>query len=173
MFGIGKKAPPPRVGAREKRRLAEQIKSGGGAAVMSKREGKETSPAVSVIAIYIASLVVAWMVSQKYISQGGGLGFRLGWDELDRILFKTASITVTGTQELDYALLVAIRALALMVAAGIVPFVALVVQKSLDAANMNPFRTFWGTPIGILLVIIGVKEYLGPLLGEVLSVISG
>ncbi|HYD18264.1 MAG TPA: hypothetical protein VEF76_07285 [Patescibacteria group bacterium] len=172
MFGIGKKNIPPRVGAREKIRLAQQIQGGGGAAVLSKREGKETSAAVSVITIYVAALAVSWMASEKYIS-AGGLNLRLGWDALDNLLFKTQNINVTGAQEIDYALLIAIRALALLLAAGVVPFVALVVQKSLDAAHMNPFRTVWGTPVGILLVVIGFKEYLGPMLAEVLNIISG
>lgn len=172
MFGFGDKSKiqAAKVGAREKIRLAQEIAARGGSAVLSKKEGKETSPAVSVITIYIMACVVCWMVSEKYISGGQSLGFRLGWDSLDGLLFKNSNINVTGTEVLDYALLIAIRALALLLAAGVIPFVALVVQKSLDAAHMNPFRTVWGTPIGILLFIIGMKEYVIPLLGEVFSV---
>lgn len=172
MFGFGDKSKiqAAKVGAREKIRLAQEIAAKGGSAVLSKKEGKETSPAVSVITIYIMAYVVCWMVSEKYISSGNSLGFRLGWEDLDRLLFKTSNINVTGTEILDYGLLIGFRALALLIMAGIVPFVALVVQKSLDAAHMNPFRTVWGTPIGILLFIIGMKEYVGPLLMEVFGI---
>ena len=168
MFGIGNsKVKNAKVGAREKIRLARELAGAGGQAIMSKREGKETSAAVSVITIYIMAFITCWMISEKYISSGGGLNMRLGWEGLDRVLFKTSNINVTGTDSLDYILLVAIRAFALVVAAGIIPFVALVVQKSLDAAHMNPFRAVWGTPIGIMLFIVGVKEYIGPILLEI------
>lgn len=174
MFGFSDKSKikAAKVGAREKIRLAQEIAAKGGNAVLSKKEGKETSPAVSVISIYIMAFVVCWMVSERYISNGGGISMRLGWDSLDDILFKKQNINITGTDVLDYGLLIAMRALALLIAAGIVPFVALVVQKSLDAAQMNPFRTVWGTPIGILLFIIGMKEYVGPLLAEVFGVFN-
>ncbi|MBL8712170.1 MAG: hypothetical protein JNM12_04670 [Alphaproteobacteria bacterium] len=172
MFGFGEKSKikAAKVGAREKIRLAQEIAAKGGGAVLSKKEGKETSVAVSVITIYVMAYAVSWMVSQKYISSGQSLGLRLGWDELDRLLFKAGNINVTGTEVLDYGLLIAFRAVMLLLAAGVVPFVALVVQKSLDAAGMNPFRTVWGTPIGILLVIIGMKEYFIPLLMEVFGI---
>ncbi len=172
MFGIGgnSKIKAAKVGAREKIRLAQQLAAQGGGAVLSKKEGKETSVAVSVISIYIMAYVVCWMVSEKYISNGQSLGFRLGWDWLDSLLFKGGKINVTGNEVLDYGLLIGFRAIWLLLAAGVVPFVALVAQKSLDAAGMNPFRTVWGTPIGILLVIIGMKEYIGPLLMEVFGI---
>ncbi len=168
MFGIGKsKIEAAKVGAREKIRLAREIAAKGGDAVLSKKEGKETSPAVSVATIYIMAYIVCWMVTEKYISSGNSLNMRLGWDSLDSLLFKTSNINVTGSEILDYGILIGVRALALLVFAGIIPFVALVVQKSLDSAHMNPFRTVWGTPIGILLFIVGMKEYFIPLLGEV------
>ena len=174
MFGFSDKSKmkAARVGAREKIRLAQEIAAKGGNAVLSKKEGKQTSPAVTIFTIYIMACAVGWMVTDKYISNGGGLTLSLGWDSLDDLLFKKHNINVTGTEVLDYALLIAIRGLALLLAAGVVPFVALVVQKSLDAAQMNPYRTVWGTPIGILLVIIGVKEYFGPLLLEVFGVFN-
>lgn len=173
MFGIGgnSKIKAAKVGAREKIRLAQEIAARGGTAVLSKKEGKETSPAVSVITIYIMACVVSWMITDKYI-MSGGMNFGFGWNWLDEFMFRTRDINVTGTDILDYGLLIALRALGLLILAGVVPFVALVVQKSLDAAHMNPFRTVWGTPIGILLVIIGMKEYIGPLLMEVLGIFS-
>lgn len=174
MFGIGgdSKVKAAKVGAREKIRLAQEIAAKGGSAVLSKKDGKQTSPAVSVITIYIMAYVVCWMVSEKYISSGNSLNLRLGWESLDSLLFKTSNINVIGTDVLDYGLLIGVRALALLLFAGVIPFVALVVQKSLDAAHMNPFRAVWGTPIGILLFIIGMKEYVGPLLMEVFGIFN-
>lgn len=174
MFGIGGNSniKAAKVGAREKIRLAQEIAARGGTAVLSKKEGKETSVAVSVVTIYVMACVVSWMITEKYILNGGGISLSLGWNWLDDFMFRTRHINVTGTDVLDYCLLIGLRALGLMIIAGVIPFVSLVVQKSLDAAHMNPFRTVWGTPIGIMLFIIGMKEYIGPLLMEVFSVFT-
>lgn len=159
MFG-NKNKIPSRVGAREKMRMARNI-AGGGSITPKGKDGKEASPAASILTVLIMAIALAYLVTEVYISQGG-LRLSVGNSDLDRLLFKPDKPQFFGMPEVDYILLILIRGGFIALAAGIWPFVSLVVQKAMDNAQINIFRLFWGTPIGIALFVIIVKDVIWP-----------
>lgn len=167
VFGGGKDKGMSRVGAREKMRQARNIMGGGA----PDRDAKRTSPAVAVIAIYIMSVALAFVITENYINQGG-LRLSVGDADLDRLLFKPGAHNFMGSADIDYIILMMIRGFAIFLAAGIWPFATLVVQRALDNAHLNIYRAFWGTPIGLTLLLLLLKDYFGPLLAEVFKIMT-
>ncbi len=171
MFGLGggKDKPLSRVGAREKMKMARAI--AGGAPAGGDKDAKRTPPGIAVFAIYIMSTALAYILTAAYIEQGG-LRLSLGDPDLDRLLFKPGTHNFFGSPDLDYVFLIALRGFAIFLAAGIWPFTTLVVQRALDNAHLNIYRAFWGTPIGLTLFFVIVKEYFWPALSEILKLAS-
>jgi len=171
MLGFGgggkDKALMSRVGAREKMKQARNIMGGGA----PDKDAKRTPPAVAVITIFVMSVALAVVVTESYINQGG-LRFSVGDAGLDKLLFKPGTHSFMGDPDMDYIILMLIRGFAIFVAAGIWPFATLVVQRALDNAHLNLYRAFWGTPIGLTLLFLLLKDYFGPMLAEVFKLMT-
>lgn len=167
MFGGGKEKMISRVGAREKLKQARAIMGG----APSKSDDKRTPPAVAVLVIFVMSVALAYILSEQYIANGG-LRLSTGSADIDRILFKPGQVNFFGSPEIDYVFLILLRGLAIFFAAGIWPFTCLVVQKALDNAQINLYRLFWGTPIGLVLFVLIIKEYFWPALSEIFGMLT-
>lgn len=168
MLGLGgkKDAIPTRVGAREKLRQARNLMGQGDGTIKSKKEGKQTHPAVAVVTIYCMAVALAWLLTENVFQYG--FNFRTGWKDFDDFMFRR--ITAEGG---EYLMEIGLRGFAFFIAAGIVPFLALLWQRALDKADMNVHRVVWGVPIGLGLVFFGTKYFLWPLLEEVGAVFTG
>ena len=171
MFGLGggKDKPLSRVGAREKMKMARAI--AGGAPAGGDKDAKRTPVALSVLVIYVMSVALAYILTSAYIDNGG-LRMSLGDPDIDRLLFKPGTVNFFGSPDIDYAMLICIRGLFIFLAVGLWPFTTLVVQRALDNAHLNIYRAFWGTPIGLTLFFLILKEYFWPALSEVMKLAS-
>lgn len=169
MFGLfgNKNKMPSRVGAREKRMMARNI--GGGNTINPKgKDAKETSPVAAILMILIISVALAYLLTEIYINNGA-MRFSTGMSDIDNLLFKNNKPQFFGSPDLDYGVLIFIRGVAIFLAAGIWPLTALIVQRAMDNAQMNVFRLFWGTPIGLALFVIIVKDLIWPGLSAILG----
>lgn len=160
------------VGAKEKIARAQMIKQGGGyGAVQSKREGRQPSPLIPVTIVFGIAAVFATILTQGPLQSG--VNINTGSSALDKILFGPGIYNFTGLPETDMAIVIFLRALAMFIVAGIIPFVTHTWQRMLDRAHMNVYVTFWGVSIALGLIYYLIKDSLVPLLAEVFDILFG
>lgn len=168
MFGFGKKDDKPNlVGAAEKRLKSQKYAKG--YQVQSKREGKGASPVAGLAIVYGLSVLAAYVFTEGPIKQGG-LGFRIGNADLDKLLFGPGEPPLTGDTGMDYVLCLVLRGVAIFLAAGIVPGVAWLWQRAIDRSDLNVYRTFWGVAIVLAALGVLVGESLVPLVKDIADV---
>ena len=167
MFGLGKGGDkaPVLTGAKEKLERARMARGGGPAE--GEKKGKRTHPAVAIIAIYVMSVASAYTVAQNV---RGGLNLHTGFTGLDNLLFGSSTPNYTGNGDIDTGILMLIRGGFFCLAAGVLPFFSLLWQRLVDNAHMNPYRVFWGFPIGFIFAVLTFKFYVWPLLVSVYEV---
>jgi hypothetical protein len=170
MFGIGKDEEKPRlVGAKEKIARAQAIKRGSNT-IESKSEGKKPW-APTVLMIYIMACILAYVLMIG-VMKTSGLNIATGWGNFDRLMFSAGVPSFMGNELYDTIIGSMLRGLVFFLAAGILPFVTLVWIRAIDRPNMNPYLAFWGTTIGATMVFFLVKDFFGPLLLELLDIMS-
>lgn len=162
MIGLGQDEKPRLVGAKEKREMARRLKGGNLDEIKSKREGKEASPAASVVLVYTMSAGLAWCMTEA--SKDKGLDIRTGDRDLDRFMFGPGVPDIMGDGTIDFALAIILRGLVIFLLAGILPGLSYLWIKALDNARMNVYIVCWGMPVGLVLVYYAMVELLLPLL---------
>lgn len=168
MFGFGKKDDKPSlVGAAEKRLKSQKYAKG--FQVQSKREGKGSSPAAGFAIVYGLAVLAAYVFTEGPI-KAGGLGFRIGNGDLDKLLFGPGEPSLTGDTGMDYVLCLLLRGVAIFIAAGIVPATAWLWQRAIDRSDINVYRTFCGTAIVLAALGVLVGESLVPLVKDIADV---
>jgi len=173
MFGFGKKDENPvLVGAKEKILRAkaikrgmtlEQIKGGGGG------EEKMAPPGVSLAVVFGMSVVLALLLTQGMLSKGG-IGFRLPDADLNALLLGASPPQFAGDKDVNLVIIVVIRGLVIFGLGGIVPFVARLWTRVFSKSGANLYVIFWGVTIGLPTVWFFVKDFLGPLVGQLYDI---
>lgn len=168
MFGFGKSPETEKlVGAREK--LLKAQKYSKGFQVKSKREGKEPSPVVGVIIIYALSVGLAAFMTQDVLKQGLNIDF--GGPTLKKLLFGPGEPSLTGGQDVDFILTIALRGLAIFLLAGFLPFATFAWQRLLDRSNSNAYIAFWSVSVGVFFVYFAFKMMM-PMFDGLLAIAS-
>jgi hypothetical protein len=173
MFGLGGKEKGPKlVGAKEKIMKAQMLKRGRlGDHIESKGEGKKPFGA-TVALIYILACALAFVLMQ-HVMKTSGLGVSTGWHAFDRLMFSGGVPDVTGNADQDMILVPLLRGFVIFAVAGILPFLSLLWIRAIDRPNTNPFLAVWGMNIGAFLVFFLFRDFLGPLLGQIMDIASG
>ena len=164
MFGIGEDKKQDfkagRVGAREKIAKAQEA-LGKGPAALAKQQKKKTPPAVTIGLIYVLAFAIAYMLTEGPISHGRWTNLHFGMPSLEFFLFSSGHISFVGSDAIDDGIRMALRALIIFLLAGFFPFLSLFWFRLLDNQNTNPYRVFWGVPVGFFAVVIFFGLYLG------------
>lgn len=172
MFGLGRKDQGPKlVGAKEKRMKAQMLKRGRlSDHIESKGEGKQPR-AATVVLIYIISCALSYILMAGPM-KNQGLNWSTGWRSFDRVMFGAGVPSITGVEIQDQILTVLLRGVVICLAGGLMPFLTLLWIRSIDRPNANPYFSFWGVSIGSIFVFFFVRDFFGPLLGQVMEIAS-
>lgn len=173
MFGLGGKkgGGPPRVGAKEKIMKAQMMARGRlSDNIKGKGEGEQNYGPV-VVLIYILSCALAFVLMMGAF-KASGLNIHTGMPGFDRIMFAGGVPSLTGVPSQDMIIIPILRGTMYFILGGLLPFMTLLWIRAIDKPNMNPFIAVWGVTLGLPLVFFFCKDFFGPLLGEVFSIMS-
>lgn len=159
--------PKRLVGAKEKREQAKQFNSN--FKVQSKREGQEAGPTIPLIIIYGLSVALAFLLSEGPMKSQ--IGFSSGSEGFDRIFFGPGYPSFTTGADTNRLIAVLLRGGLFFALAGLLPLITYLWQQLLDRARMNLYLAFWGTTVTVALLYYLLKDMIGPLLSNILSII--
>jgi len=159
-----------RVGAREKIAKAQEA-LGKGPAALAKQQKKKTPPAVSIGLIYVMCFAIAFILTDGPINHGRLSNWKTGMSALDHLMFSSAKMTLISVPMVDDTIQLMLRALVLFLMAGFFPFISLFWFRVLDNSNTNPYRVFWGVPVGFFLIILFMGQYMGAFVEAISSIL--
>jgi hypothetical protein len=148
--------PPPAVGARAKIERAKQLEAMGyfdgtaGAKVDTIKER-----IYSTLAIVALAMGLSWLLTDGLIAQA--VFPAVGNPLVDGVLLAPVPPTFIGVPVADLALIVVLRGIILLLAAGFIPLVGWVWAELLDRHDLSPWRTVWGVTLGVAVAILLLK----------------
>lgn len=166
---FGSKDTPRLVGAKEKREKAQSFNPN--YQVKSKKEGKEASPAASLILIWMISTALAFYLSEYVFKTG--LGINTGSSFLDSVFFGSGNVTLIGSPDIDKYITIGLRGFLLFLISGFVPFMTYLWKKLIDRGQMNLFLAFWGVTVSLGFIFFMVRDFVWPAIKEILKMIFG
>lgn len=170
-FGSGKEDfKAGRTGAREKIAKA-QAALGKGPLAEKARAKKKTPPAVTIGLIFVMAIAIAYMLTEGPISHGRMTNVRFGMPSLEFLLFSSGRMTVTSSEDIDFAIRVFLRALVIFLLAGFFPFLSLFWYRLLDNNHASPYRVFWAVPVGFFMIIVFMTQYMGSFIEAISAIL--
>jgi hypothetical protein len=160
MFGSGRKEEPKAVGARQK--IEQARKHSSRFQVQSKREGRPPNPKLAIVIVWVMAVGLATLLTESPVQNIEM--FRTGHAGFDTLMFGTSTPTFTGTQDIDYLILLAVRGTVIFFAAGIIPIVTFLWQSLFDRTHMNVYASFWGVTIVLAAACLLSRGFISQLL---------
>ncbi len=137
------------VGASAKLARVRQLNATG---VIDARAGAHvgTSERVytTLFLVFVACLA-AWRLGEGPL-KSGAFG-KTGLDVFDDMVLAPSPVYI-GDAQIDWGIALALRAVVLMLAAGVIPLLSWMWMELLDRPFMSPFRVVWGVTLALVVL---------------------
>ena len=156
------------VGAKQKMQAARRSRIEGGDGGTSKVEGPEPTESLSIMLIFVASCLLAYLISENYMLESA-LFAPTGIQELDKIIGGAGYLVITGIEGVDIGITVFVRGLLIFILAGIVPFCTKMYVNITDNPKSNTLVRVWGTIVILFLLVVSTFSFFIPTFNEIMN----
>lgn len=116
----------------------------------------------STLFVIFIAVMAAWRLTDGPIK--AGLFGKSGVPFIDEMVMAPAPVYM-GDAQMDWMIAIAIRAVILMLLAGIIPALSWMWTEILDRPLMSPYRVVWGMTIAMVVVAM----FMEPVFGMIMS----
>ncbi len=150
------------VGANAKLARARQLNAMG---AMNLKPGVGFSGSAeriySTLLVIFLAAIAAWRLTDGVLKAGG---VKSGVPVIDEMVLAPAPVYM-GDAQIDWGIAIAIRAVLLLLVAGIIPALSWMWTEILDRPLMSPFRVVWA----MTLVVAVIALFMEPVFGSIMS----
>lgn len=148
------------VGASAKIARARELNATGMLDVRSRFGGSSDRIYSTLLVIFLAALA-AWRLTEGPLKAGK---IKTGTPLIDEMVLSPTPVYM-GDPQMDWGIAIAIRAILLLLAAGIIPALSWMWTEILDRPLMSPYRVVWG----MTLVVVVIAMFMEPVFGAIMS----
>ena len=168
MLGLEETKAP--AGAREKIAMAKEMKKKGFYNSEQRRGGggptQYPSQTIAISLIFSLAVIIAFILTGGTSNPLSGM-HPTGINTVDSFVTGSDIHAFTGDPDQDKVLTIMGRGLAFFALAGVVPLIALMLEKTLFRARVMPLVICWGVTVGLMVVYLCIPDNtVGPFLKD-------
>lgn len=148
------------VGAAAKLARARELNATG-AMDMRSRFGGSSDRIYSTLLVILLAALTAWRLTDGPLKAGA---FKSGVPVIDEMVLAPAPVYM-GDAQMDWGIAIALRAILLLLIAGIIPALSWMWTEILDRPMMSPYRVVWA----MTLVVAVIAMFMEPVFGMIMN----
>lgn len=148
------------VGAAAKLARARELNATGAMDLRSRFGGSADRLYSTLLVIFLAALT-AWRMGETILKTGN---IKSGVPVIDEMVLAPAPVYM-GDAQIDMGIAIAVRAIILLLIAGVIPALSWMWTEILDRPMMSPYRVVWA----MTLVVAVIAMFMEPVFGAIVS----